>query len=282
MNKIIWIVFLFAQVCLGIENQGHKWPSPKVVLRKELVVNKMYQDAKLGKLRSWVPTSLPGQRSSEFYKWVGEKSFSPKVNIYASNFSASCFEIVLLYAYMTGAIDKEWLSKAVKSLETEVNSASKNKVLIWQKSWISILTNPNYKIELYLRGPKDPESLKSYISFMSDVEAKNYSELNENRANQDRIFPRKGDIVFFNPFSNKPEMQFKSFDHVAIATGNKISVGKNFEAEILSFYGNSRNSETPIKITTIERMLDADSLIKRTPIEGGDRVVFFATPAWEN
>ena len=102
-----------------------------------------------------------------------------------------------------------------------------------------------------------------------------------------RIFPKTGDIVFFNPMNRKPN---RHFDHVALATGRMITRRQltgnqrddniNLEAEILSFYGRGPKKNTLVERDTIEHMLDEHSMIKREPVEAPDRQVFFAPPPW--
>lgn len=240
----------------------------------ELIVDLMEKDSFNKVLRPWFPTTLPDYKlsASTFSRWAvfGDPELSDAT-------SASCFEIILLYAIKSGTVDREWVKNQYKFIEGNIVGKKRDRVPIWIHAWLSVLAkDPNKRIN-YIRAPHPPGLDKIDWGVKRDI----------SNTIGERIFPNRGDIVFFNPINNKRNTHF---DHVAIATGRKITrrmlTGNpsddniNLEAEILSFYGRGSNKDTLIERDTIEHMLDENSMIRREPPEGPDRQVFFSPPPW--
>ncbi len=243
-------------------------------LSPDKVVDLMERDSANKILRPWFPTTLPDYKlsASTFSRWA--VFGSPELS---DSTSASCFEIILLYGIKSGTVDREWVKNQYKFIEGKIAGKKRDRVPIWIQSWLSVLTkDPSRRIN-YVRAPHPPGIDKIDWGVKRDI----------GNTLGNRIFPNRGDIVFFNPINQKENAHF---DHVVIATGRKITrrmlTGNpsddniNLEAEILSFYGRGSNKDTLIERDTIEHMLDENSMIKREPPEGPDRQVFFSPPPW--
>jgi hypothetical protein len=237
------------------------------------VVDLMEKDSVNKVLRPWFPTTLPDYKlsASTFSRWAvfGTPELSDAT-------SASCFEIILLYAIKSNTVDREWVKNQYKFIEGSIVNKGKDRVRLWIQAWLSVLAkDPNKRIN-YIRAPRT-----SIDKIDWGVKRDISNTLGE------RIFPNRGDIIFFNPINIKKSSHF---DHVAIATGRKITRrmltenssdnNVNLETEILSFYGRGYNKDTLIERGTIEHMLDENSMIRREPPEGPDRQVFFSSPPW--
>jgi len=239
----------------------------------EAVVYLMEKDSANKVLRPWFPTTLPDYKlsASNFSRWavLGSPELSDAT-------SASCFEVILLYAIKSGAVDREWVKNQYKFIEKSIANRGKDRVRLWIQAWLSVLAKDPYKRVNYVRAPR---TLIEKIDWGVKRDISN--------SIGERIFPNRGDIIFFNPINIKKNTHF---DHVAIATGRKITrrmlTGNgaddnvNLETEILSFYGRGSNKDTLIERDTIEHMLDENSMIRREPPEGPDRQVFFSPPPW--
>jgi hypothetical protein len=243
-------------------------------LSPEKVVDLMEKDSSNKILRPWFPTTLPDYKlsASNFSRWAvfGTPELSDLT-------STSCFEIILLYAIKSGTVDREWVKNQFKFVEGSIAGKKRDRVPVWIKSWLSVLAKDPAKRINYVRAPHPPGLKK--IDWGVELDISNTVG--------ERIFPKRGDIIFFNPINSKKNSHF---DHVTISTGRRITrrmlTGNpsddkiNLEAEILSFYGRGSNRDTLIERDTIEHMLDENSMIKREPPEGPDRQVFFSPPPW--
>ncbi len=266
-------------------------------------MEKDYSDMKI---RSWLPTSMAGRGSkgSAFYQWVisskNKKDIEQGMKS-LDTMSASCFEVVILFSLRAKIVSFDNVKKLF-DLNEKHRIPPK-----WIKGWLySLSGGKNKKLRTHYVRAKRP----SYKEMDWGVSHPTFEK-------GKRIFPKPGDIIFFNPIGKRRNSHF---DHVALATGRKIKrsdlckeferqkkncsvnsvsceeLEKNikfckeykkvkpssepYEAEILSFYGRGSRKDAPIDRTTIEHMLDSHSLIKRTAIEGGDRQVFFSTAPW--
>ena len=128
--------------------------------------------------------------------------------------SASCFEIVLLFAVRAGVVDQTWANKQYAYINRKIKNKRFGKVTFWIKAWLHVLAG-------------------------------------KNRTN-----------------------------YVRALTGNPRDDNQLLEAEILSFYGRGSKKNTLVERDTVEHMLDEHSMIRRGPVEGPDRQVFFAPPPW--
>ena len=272
----------------------------------QLLFEEMEKDYTDMKVRSWLPTSMAGRGSkgSAFYQWViGSKNKQDieKGIQRLDTMSASCFEVVILFSLRSKIVSFDEVKKVFKQNERHRIPPK------WIKGWLySLSGGKSKKVRThYVRGKRP-----SYKEMDWGVPHPTYEE-------GKRLFPKTGDIIFFNPIGKRKN---RHFDHVALATGRKLKrselckeferqqnncssknviceeLAKNIkfckqyrkikasdeplEAEILSFYGRGSRKDAPIERTTIEHMLDSHSLIKRTAIEGGDRQVFFSTAPW--
>ena len=283
----------------------------------EGLFREMEKDYKEMKVRSWLPTSMAGRGSkgSEFFQWVKEKIKPNELQghfqkLKSGNLSASCFEIVILFSLKTGIVEYDEVRRIF--LEKDRHRFPPR----WIRAWLYSLSGGKNKSlrTSYVRAKRPTYKTldKSSKYFESDwgVPHKSYDK-------GKRVFPKAGDIIFFNPMTKKGNTYF---DHVALATGRKITRSQTcdefikmekrcreksivcdelrksvdfceeykkirpenepLEAEILSFYGRGARKDAPIERTTIEHILDTHSLIKRTALEGGDRQVFFSTAPW--
>ena len=274
--------------------------------RGKKLFEEMEKDYSGMKIRSWLPTSMAGRGSkgSEFYQWViGSKSKQDiEKGVRGLNtMSASCFEVVILFSLRAKIVSFDEVKKVFKKNERHRIPPK------WIRGWLySLSGGKSKKLRThYVRGKRPP-----YKEMDWGVPHPSYES-------GKRLFPKPGDIIFFNPIGKRKNSHF---DHVALATGRKLKrsdLCKEFErkkkrclnnsvvceelsksikfcekykiiqplkepleAEILSFYGRGSRKDAPIERTTIEHMLDSHSLIKRTAIEGGDRQVFFSTAPW--
>ncbi len=239
------------------------------------IVSLMEKDSLNRVLRPWFPTTLPDYKlnASTFSRWAvfGAPELSDKT-------SASCFEIILLYAIKSNVVDQEWVKKQYQFIESAISKRKRDRVPRWIDAWLIVLAkDPNSRIN-YVRAPHPKDIDRIDWGLKRDTS----NTLGE------RIFSQRGDIVFFNPINNRRNFHF---DHGAIATGRKITrkmlIGNNsdddnnLEAEILSFYGRGSNKDTLIERDRIEHMLDENLMIKREPPEVLDRQIFFLTTTLE-
>jgi hypothetical protein len=239
------------------------------------VYREMNKDHMSKHLRPWYPTTLPDFKlsASDFSRW----SVLNKPNRLTPKSSASCFEIVLLFAVRAGVVDQTWATKQYAYIDGKIRKKRFGKVTYWIRAWLDVLAGNVKNRTNYVRAKrqKRPDDIDWGVP------------RNESNSVGKRVFPKTGDIVFFNPVNKRVN---RHFDHVALATGRKITRrqltgnprddNKLLEAEILSFYGRSSNAETLVERDTIEHMLDEHSMIRREPVEGPDRQVFFAPPPW--
>ena len=266
-------------------------------------MEKDYSDMKV---RSWLPTSMAGRGSkgSAFYQWVINSKNNKDIEQgmkSLNTMSASCFEVVILFSLRAKIVSFDDVKKLFYRNEKHRIPPR------WIKGWLySLSGGKNKKLRThYVRGKRPP-----YKEMDWGVPHPTFEK-------GKRIFPKSGDIIFFNPIGKRRNSHF---DHVALATGRKIKrsdlcneferqkknclsngviceelkknirfckeykkvkpLNEPYEAEILSFYGRGSRKDAPIDRTTIEHMLDSHSLIKRTATEGGDRQVFFSTAPW--
>ncbi|MEE2743869.1 MAG: hypothetical protein VYD54_08180 [Bdellovibrionota bacterium] len=283
----------------------------------EDLFREMERDYREMKVRSWLPTSMAGRGSkgSEFFQWVKEKVGPNELEghlkkLKNGNLSASCFEIVILFSLKAGIVEYDEVKRIF--LEKDRHRFPPR----WIRAWLYSLSGGKSKRlrTSYVRAKRPSyttlEKTSKYFESDWGVPHKSYDK-------GKRVFPKAGDIIFFNPMTKKGNTYF---DHVALATGRKVTRGqacdefikmekrcrsKNIvceelkksvdfceeykkirpkneplEAEILSFYGRGSRKDAPIERTTVEHMLDGHSLIKRNAPEGGDRQVFFSTAPW--
>ena len=272
----------------------------------QTLFEEMEKDYSEMKIRSWLPTSMAGRGSkgSTFYQWVIASKNKEDIQSgikRLDTMSASCFEIVILFSLRANIISFDEVKNVFKSNERHRIPPK------WIKGWLySLSGGKSKKLRTHYVRAKRP----SYKEMDWGV---NHPTFDVGK----RVFPKPGDIIFFNPIGKRKN---RHFDHVALATGRKLKrsdlckeferkkqscsgnnviceeLKKNIkfceqykkikpsneplEAEILSFYGRGSRKDAPIERTTIEHMLDSHSLIKRTAIEGGDRQVFFSTAPW--
>ncbi|RLA62830.1 MAG: hypothetical protein DRQ88_05455 [Epsilonproteobacteria bacterium] len=239
------------------------------------IYQEMFKDYKSKHLRPWYPTTLPDFKlsASDFSRWA----VLNKPNKLGPYSSASCFEIILLFAVKTGVVDQSWVNRQYIFINDKIKKKKFGKVVYWTQAWLSVLAGRIKNRIRYIRArrQKRPDDIDWGIA------------RDESNSVGVRIFPKTGDIIFFNPINKKTN---RHFDHVALATGRKLTRRQltgnlrddniNLEAEILSFYGRGAKKDTLVERDTIEHMLDKHSMIHREPIEGPDRQVFFAPPPW--
>ena len=242
-----------------------------------LVFREMEKDYQQEVIRPWMPTSIPDKKvpGSLFSQWA-TKAGEP-AELQNSEMSASCFEIFLLFAARAEVLSPTQVQNVFEDIDRRTTRVPGfKKAATWFRSWLGKLSGGKSHRSAYVRA-KRPD-------YAADVDWG--VELHVDDKGK-RVFPKQGDIIFFNPINHRPNGHF---DHVALATGRQITRREltgneadddtHLEAEILSFYGRGPRRDTHIEKTTIEHMLDTHSLIKRTPPEGGDRQVFFSPPPW--
>ena len=100
-----------------------------------VVVDFMEKDSVNKVQRPWFPTTLPDYKlsASMFSCWAvfGTPELSDQT-------SASCFEIVLLYAIKSGTVDREWVKNQYKFIEGSIAYKGKDRVSPWIQAWLSL------------------------------------------------------------------------------------------------------------------------------------------------
>jgi hypothetical protein len=179
--------------------------------------SEMEKDYKHMKIRSWLPTSMAnrGSKGSAFYQWIKEDKNSHEIPTHLkqlkTSLSASCFEIVILFSMKAGLAPYREVKHLFLSNDRHRFPPK------WIKGWLySLSGGKNKKLRTHYVRAKRP--LYKNLAKNSPLKEMNWGIPHQSYEKGIRIFPKAGDIIFFNPIGKRKNSHF---DHVALATGKK-------------------------------------------------------------